>query len=394
VIGFRVVRLSELLLADQVVDPVTVEDVLEAQAVYGGGFDTNLLELGVVDERRLQPYLERAYGLANRIDVLGEPAPRAIERLPRRQAETFRVVPFRLSGRTLDLIVADPTDVRALDEVGLITGHRIQVNVATEARVHWHLHRAYHLPLPGRLASILEGRVRPRPARRSQPFAAQAAPPDVSLDVIDPPPMPHPIASPVARAYSISRQMPAVAPPALAREVLAPQTFVPPPDASDPALYSLLAAQLQTVTDRVQIPPIALGFLGRLLPRAVLFAVRRTECTGWGASGPRREAVSAVAFTLDSPSVFARVAARGEPYLGELPQGPIEQRFVAALGAGAWPAHVLLVPVTVKGRCVALLYGEAETASARAAVREPFGLVAALVGEAFLRLVVARKLGK
>lgn len=382
-------RLSELLLADRVVDPATVEDVLEAQAVYGGAFDTNLLELGVVDERRLQPYLERAFGLANRVDVLGEPAPRALERLPRRQAESFRVVPFRLAGRTLDLVVADPTDVRALDEVGLITGHRIQVNVATEARVHWHLHRAYHVPLPGRLASILEGRVRPRPARRSRPFAAEPVP----LDVMDPPPLPHPIAAPVARAYTISRQIPAVAEPALAREVLAPQTFVPPPDASEPTLYALLASQLQTVTDREQIPPIVLGFVGRLLPRTVLFAVRRTECTGWGASGPRREAASGVAFTLDSPSVFARVAARCEPYMGELPQGPIEQRFVAAFGGGGWPAHVLICPVSVRGRCVALLYGEAETASARAAVREPFGLVAALTAEAFLRLIVERKLG-
>jgi hypothetical protein len=383
------VRLAELLLRDEVVDSATVEDVLEAQAVYGGAFDTNLLELGVVDERRLQPYLEQAYGVHNRVDVLGEPAARALDRLPRRQAETFRVVPFRLSGQALDLVVADPTDVRALDEIGLITGHRIQVNVAAEARVHWHLHRAYHLPLPGRLASILEGRVRPRPTRRSQPFAAPPTP----LDVLEPPPLPHAHAAPVARGYTISRQAPVVAEAHLAREVLAPQAFVPPPDASDPALYALLAAQLHTVTDREQIPPIAVGFLGRLVPRVVLFAVRRTECTGWGASGPRREAVPGIAFTLDSPSVFARVAARGEPYLGELPQGPIEQRFVAALGAGAWPAHVLLVPIAVKGRPVALLYGEAETASARAAVREPFGLVAALVGEAFLRLIVARKLG-
>src|SRR5262249_50258189 len=153
-----------------------------------------------------------------------------------------------------------------------------------------------------------------------------------------------------------------------------PQAYVPPPDASDPALYSLVAAQLGSVTDRDQIPPIAVGFLARLLPRVVLFAVRRTECSGWGASGARRDAVAGGAFTLDSPSVLAGGAARGEPYQVELPQGPIEQRFVAALGGAAWPAHVLLVPITVKGRCVALLYGEAETASARAAVREPLAL--------------------
>jgi hypothetical protein len=151
------VRLPDLLVSEGLVNPDTVVEVFEAQALYGGSFDTNLLELGVLDERRLVPYLERAYGVANRVDVFGEPTVEALQKLPRERAEALKVCPFRLSGRMLDVVCVDPSDVRALDEIAMLSGARVQPSVAIEARVALHLYRGYGTPMPNRLVSVLRG---------------------------------------------------------------------------------------------------------------------------------------------------------------------------------------------------------------------------------------------
>src|SRR5215813_9032868 len=65
----RRVRLPDLLVSEGIVHAETVVEIFEAQALYGGSFDTNLLELGILDEARLLPYLERVYGVSNRVDV-------------------------------------------------------------------------------------------------------------------------------------------------------------------------------------------------------------------------------------------------------------------------------------------------------------------------------------
>ena len=50
-------KLAELLIADGLVDRPLVDEVHQSQALYGGSFDTNLLETGAIDEKSLQPYL-------------------------------------------------------------------------------------------------------------------------------------------------------------------------------------------------------------------------------------------------------------------------------------------------------------------------------------------------
>src|SRR5262249_4573172 len=98
------VRLPDLLVSEGVVHAETVVEILEARARNGGAYDPTPLDLGILDERRLLPYLERVFSLQNRVDVSGDPAREALERLPRRYAEQHHVVPFRLIGRTLDVV--------------------------------------------------------------------------------------------------------------------------------------------------------------------------------------------------------------------------------------------------------------------------------------------------
>src|SRR5262249_4332528 len=134
------------------------------------------------------PYLERAFGVANRIDVTGQPAHDALGRLPKKTAVGLRVVPFRVVGRTLDVVCADPSDLRALDEVGFATSCRLSVNVAIEARVAHHLARGYGVAMPARLAAVLEGKTWTKPLLRRSRRADVSAPARVGAPAPVPPP--------------------------------------------------------------------------------------------------------------------------------------------------------------------------------------------------------------
>ncbi len=335
-------RLPDLLVSEGIVRADTVVEVFEAQALYGGSFDTNLLELGVIDEKRLLPYLERSYNVQNRVDVLGEPSSDALARLPRKQAESTRIVPFRLNGRTLDVVCVDPADSRVLEEIGFATGLRLQANVAIEARVALHLYRGYGVPMPARLISVLQGKtwIKPLVSRRAgSSLPARAA--------ASRPPETGPVWKIQAPDESATDQVLRVEP-----ELLAPVEDPPRSEAE-------LAQRLGTVTDRDQIPQLVLGFLS-FLPRAVLFRVRKGDIIGWDARGAAlaRDAVPGLVFPLDATSIFSAVAGDVTPYEGPLPRGPVEESFVTRLGLPGFAEHIALVPVRVKGRVVALFYAE------------------------------------
>jgi hypothetical protein len=445
------VRLPDLLVAEGVVHPQTVVEIFEAQALYGGAFDTNLIERGVLDERRLLPYLERAYSVQNRVDVTTEPAHDALERLTRKLAEQHRVVPFRVVGRTLDVVCADPSDLRALDEVAFETGCRLAVNVAIEARVAQLLAHGYGLPMPSRMAAILAGKVWARPllvkrawsvpqqAGGSGPLPASFASlpitsindterlPRIESDTrpvrripgteteqivrVEPGPMPAPGRVPAP----VPAPAPAPAPPqavaasprpatlstssrpadeSVTERVLRaePEGLAPPLPARDvPHSEAELAQRLAAVTERDQIPPIVLAYLEGL-PRVLLLRVRKNELAGWDGHGAvDRERVPDLALPLALPSVFASVIADVTPYAGPLPQGNVEAALLAHLRAEAWPAEALLVPIRVKGRVVALLYADAPARGVLGAARDAIIAAARHTAEALVSLILLKK---
>ncbi len=224
-------RLADLLLQEGVIDGAACEDIHESQTLYGGSFATNLLETGLIDEATLQKYLEQAYGIQNRIDVWGQPEPAAVKLFTRQQAEKYAAVPFRLEGRTVDLLVADPTDVRMADEAQFVTGCGVQLNVATEMRLAYHLYIAYRIVVPERMQALLAKKTWPKPeieARRRKstppPVAREVEPalgdamPSISIragtTLPGPVPAAHPVPGPahVPRAAVAPIEPPAVAP--------------------------------------------------------------------------------------------------------------------------------------------------------------------------------------
>ncbi len=119
-------------------------EALNAQKAYGGRLGTNLIELGYISEQALAKFLSAQLKLpsASAAD-LDEIAPAALALVPKDLAEKYRIVPIALNGRRLSLAMADPTDLRAVDEVAFRTGCTIQPMVVPDVLLSYALEKHY-----------------------------------------------------------------------------------------------------------------------------------------------------------------------------------------------------------------------------------------------------------
>ena len=174
-------QLGDLLVSMGAATREAVQAALENQVLFGGRLGTNLLELGGVTEERLAEALARCHRCAAACgDVPVDP--RAVALLTPERVERLEVVPARLDGRRLDVLVADPADLARLDEVAFATGKQVRPVVVPEARLWALLRKHYGVEREVRGFS-LEGLA--RPPRAPAPTPSPAPAPEAGFDLMD-----------------------------------------------------------------------------------------------------------------------------------------------------------------------------------------------------------------
>lgn len=131
-------RLSSLLVRDGLVGVKRMEKAFQRQVIYGGALDTILLEANLVPEDRLLQYLSLATGLppATRAETNVFDA-EAIKVCPAALAQQYRVVPLCFENDALRVLVHDPVEMSALEELANELDRAIQPMVVPEYR--WHI---------------------------------------------------------------------------------------------------------------------------------------------------------------------------------------------------------------------------------------------------------------
>jgi hypothetical protein len=203
------------------------------KAIYGGAFDTILLELGLVDEATVREVLKEETSL--------DPAPPALLNEPvvspemlvsLAEAKRMGALVFSVEveqGPSLQILVRHGFDVAALAQT--IGDRRADVLIVPEVRFEALLGAYYDQPIPPRFLSLLGRLMGPEKARqwalrRRRPRSRIPSPP---VDVGPMPNRPEPVAPP----------QPKLAPPPPAAPKLPPTptptpTPTPPPPESDP----------------------------------------------------------------------------------------------------------------------------------------------------------------
>jgi hypothetical protein len=131
-------RLSSLLVRDGLVGVKRMEKAFQRQVIYGGSLDTTLLEMGLVPEDRLTQYLALTSGLppANRAECNVFDAA-AVQRCPVEAATQYHVVPLTFEHGSLRVLVHDPVDMAALEELADDLDCAVQPLIVPEYR--WHM---------------------------------------------------------------------------------------------------------------------------------------------------------------------------------------------------------------------------------------------------------------
>jgi type IV pilus assembly protein PilB len=129
-------RLGEILVRGQLIDREQLGAALERQRQLGGGrLGEHLVALGYVTEEVVTQQLARQFGIP-----IVDPADSDISRdvlalVPPSLIRKHLILPLNLSGSTLTVSMADPTNFLALNEVKFLTGYDVRATVASAKKL-------------------------------------------------------------------------------------------------------------------------------------------------------------------------------------------------------------------------------------------------------------------
>lgn len=340
-------RVARHLLDRGRITPRQLEEAERTRSFFGGRVESYLLKLGFVDEATVGEALTDVFGVPFAsseklrtipVEALAAVAPEVAGRLA--------LVPFQIENRRLRVAMLDPRDARAVAEIQETSGFRVEPWVTTEHRLDQALDRHY--------------RVR----RAAHPKASLAVPAAGTADPSpDPPPAPEPREEPQPALGLDGRPLDAdasldwemYATMAQLSDLSAREEATGPVASSDP--IARLDASLAAAADRDALAEGLLDFCATRASRAALFAVGREGIRGIAGRGPGMDAdrVRKIVLPPDGSTILDAAQRSRDFHFGVVPALPPNRDLYSLLG-GRLPAMVLVVPIAVKDRTVALLY--------------------------------------
>lgn len=368
-------RLGDILVRTGMITKEQLDKAVQCQVLFGGRLGTNLLELGFVRERDLLGLLEKKYGLDSVTrDDLREIPIEVFKLVGRSVAETHNVVPVRLKNDALEAAMLDPWRESAVQALVEATSLKIKPLIALELDILWALEKYYGVRRGARLVN-LDGWIDHQRGDKS--------PPPVKMS---------------SHAYKTEPLLPN--PQDITSIEGEPKTlddFWDRVGRSGHPEYLLprVLRDLDRAETREQIATIVLDFASISFKRSILFVVNEDMLFGWDGRGQGIDSrmASAIMIPLTRRSVFRTVVETGAYFLGPIPDSPINRRFMGAIGSSK-PKSIILLPVVVAGKAVAILYGDMGHRQAVDVKLAPIQNALHTAGNAFHRMIVRKKAEK
>ncbi|MCL4820816.1 MAG: hypothetical protein KJ067_16880 [Vicinamibacteria bacterium] len=127
--------LARILKDRGIVTERQLQEAIQHQVLYGGRLGTSLHELGFITEERLHEALSKAHGVPT---VVVDPRlidPEVVKLVPKAMAADRKVFPYRVSGKTLSLLMVDPSDHSTVAKIGYSRGFIVKRHVVPEFRM-------------------------------------------------------------------------------------------------------------------------------------------------------------------------------------------------------------------------------------------------------------------
>jgi len=386
-------RLGELLLERGAIEVSELYTALEACHRRGGRLGTQLLRFGFVEERDLLEALSEQLGVGFVPEELLLRASAACDTaMPVSTLERLQAVPFERMQRRLRVAMANPRDPAALEELATATGAEIEPYVASETAI------VKALESKAKEDQVRQGRLDSIPSLMEAGGiaggiaggTAGGTADTASWERLWEPPRVEPedllycrLTRPSAPPTTIVATFPDLTP------VLDLNAGIDSTTLDD----STFLESLQTVGHRDEVAELLVRYAERYLGRVCLFALHRDRVVGWMGRGQSVvvEDVRSFSVPLHEITLFSRVLINSKPYLGPVPAGPGDRQLTRILGEPP-AANLLVLPIGVKDRPVALLVGDNPGERSSGVPTQELAKAAQRAGMAFEILIMKAKL--
>jgi hypothetical protein len=381
--------LSSLIVQREVATIREVEEALARQVLYGGDLVTNLLEVGRVDETALLALVAESFGLPPASPgELPPPTPEAKMVVVAEVAVERALAPLAVDRYGLVVAVAEPLSKEAEQELTFALALPIEQKIAPLVRIKQALARDYGLPLERRFVRLVARLLGERTGMSSLP------PPHITAPEMKAIPRP-----PSIPAEARPPKEPSVAPPpppGSIRTVLR-EGDVEPPRASKrrrgPLAAEVARVELEESGERDTIFDLVFEFARQYFDYTALFVVHGDVAEGRDAFGDgiSRDKIVRIGVPLDLPSILGKARETKELVRGIPSKEGIDPVVLADLGRSG-KTECFVVPIVVRTRVVAMIFGDAGTPGIDEMSVTDVVSIASAASAAFERLIVRRKL--
>jgi hypothetical protein len=375
---------SELLLRSGLIGPEQLSSALELQQSSGASLLECLIQIEAFEERTLAAFYHKQLMVPFCDEQRLAQAPAsAIRLIPAEMASAFRVLPVSADiTDALLLAMADPADSQAADEVASISGRFVMRAVAEAVVLKQAIERHYGVRLP--VANL------PKELPSTIPMAPQPIAPELPREREEPVVL---LANVKRRGPQGGRRPAEVPTRDVSNGFVLRQSVTISSRDTQPGFFALnlpdppLAA-LRASKDRDEITALVLDYLMLLARRTGFFVVRQGRLAGYDFRGSdlRVGSVRKITIPLTAPSLFRDVIFSLRPYRGVMPEREVHHAFMTMFGAVE--GEVLIIPIVVRDRVVALVFTDRliqpfPDAAVHAACRE--------AGLAYERLLLSKR---
>ena len=136
-------KLSEALLASKLLTPEQLGNIVEAHQRQGGALSRHIIESGYIEEASFRDFLSSVFRVAA-VDLGSMEIDNEIIKLvPEDIATRFQLVPVGRQGRVLEVAMANPDNLFAIDDLKFYTGLEVRPLVAPESAIKDAIDRYY-----------------------------------------------------------------------------------------------------------------------------------------------------------------------------------------------------------------------------------------------------------
>lgn len=347
-------KLGELLIKKNLLTQAQLEEALQAQVIFGGKLGTVLIEMGLITEDILAEILGQLINIpCAKPGQLQNIPDNVIKIISPELAEKHKVMPVSVIGKKLTLAMADPRNLQSIDEISFRTGYIVMPILALEVRLVFALENYYGVKRTMRYIAppkqvreelnqlhVLETADGPIEARDTDEELGT-----LGSEHIYEKPAAEP-AQPVAAAEVVEDEIEELGDDDLIEEL-----------EDEEITLATTAQTLIGITDRNDVADAVIAYLGANYARAALFMVVAGQVTGWRSAkgGQPIPGFEQFQLPLSEPSVLKTAVESNSFFLGPVPQSGANLALTTFLGKPA-PQSALLLPMSMLGRVVGLIY--------------------------------------